>query len=166
MVTVIPVIMVVATVEFLALIQRKAAEPPPAQDMDSPLAWITVLRELLILAFYATLIVSHCHAEILLIDWLASNDRPPSPEMARRIATTGISGFIAVTALTGGLMVWKSLRPTWAIFRALRQSDVPGWSQPPPQRPRIPHQRSRPRPINPAHRAVRGSRRPLPSTRR
>ncbi|MGX5215028.1 hypothetical protein ACWKT3_41200 [Streptomyces violaceus] len=164
MVTVIPVVMVVATVEFQALIQRNAGILPD-EDVDAPPRRHTkTLGELLLLLFWAALISSHVVAELYLIEWLVGTERPPNEQLAELTALIGIVGFIAVSAFTMALLMGRQMRvlafeirSIWYLWQTRGQHAPTGR---PPQRPSLPRHMPRPRPANPAHRAMRGARHP------
>ncbi|MEU1916153.1 hypothetical protein [Streptomyces massasporeus] len=80
MVTVIPVILVVATVEFQALVKREP-RPSAREGLTGRLAWDPVL-----LVMWNGLIVRRAAVEMKLIMWLATTDRPESPELAWAVA--------------------------------------------------------------------------------
>ncbi|WEH16559.1 hypothetical protein [Streptomyces sp. VNUA24] len=151
MVTVIPVILVVATVEFQALWNREP-RPPAGEGATGRVAWDTVL-----LVMWNGLIVSHAVVEVKLIMWLATTERPESPELAWAVAFVAWLGLACVAVLTALLTLGAVLRVHVAMFKDLvrdRKRHPRTGSRPtpgPPQR--------RMRPSNPAHRSVRGPRR-------
>ncbi|MFG3721349.1 hypothetical protein ACGF8D_26470 [Streptomyces massasporeus] len=151
MVTVIPVILVVATVEFQALVKREP-RPSAREGLTGRLLWHTVL-----LVMWNGLIVSHAAVEIQLIMWLATTDRPESPELAWTVAFIAWLGLACVAVLTALLTLGAVIRVHVAIFmdcvRDTRREPKAG-DQPTTRRPR-----PRLRPSNPAHRSVRRSRR-------
>ncbi|MGX1564679.1 hypothetical protein [Streptomyces sp. NPDC055506] len=159
MVTVIPVILVVATVEFQALVKREP-RPSPREGLTGKLAW-----EVALLVMWHSLIISHAAIEMKLVMWLATTERPESPELAWAVAFIAWLGLMCVVGLTFLLMFGGIIRVHIAMFKDLlrdtrSQSSAGGSSIPRRPRPRI-------RPSNPAHRSVRGPRRaPRNSTAR
>ncbi|MFI7352021.1 hypothetical protein ACIBSR_37920 [Streptomyces sp. NPDC049936] len=151
MVTVIPVILVVATVEFQALVKREP-RPSAREGLTGRLAWDTAL-----LVMWSGVIVSHAFVELKLIMWLATTERPESPQLAWAVAFIAWLGLACVVVLTGLLMLGAIIRIHVAIFmdcvRDTRWEPMVG-GQPTPHR-----QRPRMRPSNPAHRSVRSPRR-------
>ncbi len=151
MVTVIPVILVVATVEFQALWNREP-RPSAGGGVTGRLAWDTVL-----LVMWNGLIVSHAAVEVKLIMWLATTERPESPDLAWAVAFVAWLGLACVVVLTALLTLGAVLRVHVALLmdavRDMRRHPSAG-SRPTPRRPR-----PRMRPSNPAHRSVRGPRR-------
>lgn len=147
MVTVIPVILVVATVEFQALAKR---EPRPSvrEGLTGRLLWDTAL-----LMMWNGLIVSHATVEMMLVMWLATTERPESPELAWAVAFVAWLGLACVVALTALLTLGAIIRVHWAMFtnpkRDARPQPRPA-DRPTPRRPRPPIG-----PGNPAHRPRR-----------
>lgn len=151
MVTVIPVILVVATVEFQALVKREA-RPSPREGLTGALLWETTL-----LVMWNGLIVSHAAVELKLIMWLATTERPESPELAWAVAFIAWLGLICVAILTFLLTLGGIIRVHIALFMEAvrdtrRQPKAGGRSI--ARRPRL-----RIRPSSAAHRSVRGPRR-------
>ncbi|MFJ5730943.1 hypothetical protein [Streptomyces paradoxus] len=151
MVTVIPVVLVVATVEFHALVKREPG-PSAREGLTGRLAWDTVL-----LVMWNGLIVSHAVVEIKLIMWLATTERPESPELAWAVAFVAWLGLVCVAVLTALLTLGAVIRIHVAMFMGFVRDTrwVPkAGDQPTTRRPR-----PRLRPSNPAHRSVRSPRR-------
>ncbi|CAL9323429.1 hypothetical protein [Streptomyces sp. SudanB66_2053] len=161
MVTVIPVLMIVATVEVQTLAKRREVQPPP----DDANPW-TVFRNygpMVQLGLYGLLAASHGVAELKLITWLATTQRDPDPTMARDTALIGMGGFVYLTVLTYIVVFVNGTKHmSWAM-RGLHRllTGRPGHTGRSRPRavasPRVPRQR--PRPIAPAQRAMRGSQR-------
>jgi hypothetical protein len=74
--TVTPVILVVATAEFQALVKREP-RPSAREGLTGRLVWDTVP-----LVMWNGLVVSRAVVEMQLIMWLATTERPESPELA------------------------------------------------------------------------------------
>ncbi|NEC72934.1 hypothetical protein [Streptomyces rochei] len=107
MVTVLPVIMLVALVEFnnanaayrntqleytqalLQAVRNGEIEPIP------PSKWSRRAREAAYMYWYA-IVGLHIYAESLLIQWLASTERGPDPGTAEFVRAVGAWGFLTV----------------------------------------------------------------------
>ncbi|MFI8220219.1 hypothetical protein [Streptomyces sp. NPDC085932] len=147
MVTVIPVILVVATVEFQALAKREP-RPSAREGLTGRLVWDTAL-----LVMWNGLIVSHAAVEMALITWLATTERPESPELARTVAFVAWLGLACVAALTALLTFGAVIRVQGAMFTNPTRDATrrPGQAdRPTPRRPRPPLG-----PSSPAHRPRR-----------
>ncbi|MET7275635.1 hypothetical protein ABZS59_31310 [Streptomyces flaveolus] len=167
MVTVIPVIMVVATVEFQALAQRSAQDLPDGRDPSLSVR-VKPLWNSLLLTFWAALIFSHTYVELSLIEWLASDERAPDPGLAERVRLVGGLGFVAVTIFTSLTLVIRQGRLVFSdaiALRKLMQQRRGAATTGPAPRAQPPQQRQRPRLTYPAQRAVRGRRRSRARTR-
>ncbi|MEU5239745.1 hypothetical protein ACH4UR_25175 [Streptomyces lydicus] len=116
MVTVIPVIMLAASVgmnngiKLLTKhierdIQRVEAGERVADD------WESIARSCMALV-WILLTAVNVYAEYRLIFWLAANDRPKSPALTQFVAYTGAVGFAIVVVL--GLM------PIWVTYEKRR----------------------------------------------
>ncbi|MFD5914269.1 hypothetical protein ACFWHL_36730 [Streptomyces massasporeus] len=155
MVTVIPVILVVATVEFQALVKRES-RPSVSEGLTGRLAWETVL-----LVMWNGLIVSHAAVEMKLVMWLATTERPESPRLAWAVAFIAWLGLACVVVLTVLLTLGAVIRIHVAIFMDLvrdTKGQPKAGDQTSTRRPR-----PRMRPSNPAHRSLRS---PTSRTRR
>jgi hypothetical protein len=115
MVTVIPIILLVASVEFNSITRAQHAEM--REYLEDQRARLRALREgratsapvpavpaaatrnrRIATWFWAVLVMSHIWAEVALIEWLGGTDRHPEPVRAALIAWITMGGFFAVLA--------------------------------------------------------------------
>lgn len=124
MVTVIPVIMVVGTVEFQTILQRKAADPPPT-GVTTRQNLVRMLTGVMQLFVYGLLISTHAEAEVRLIVWLAEPKHEPDPELAKQTVWVSCAGFLFVAVYATLILLLKQL----ALFMEWFRFDLaPAWA--------------------------------------
>ncbi|MEK0100257.1 hypothetical protein ACFC18_44100 [Streptomyces sp. NPDC056121] len=120
MVTVIPVVLLVATVEYHELSRRVSEETKSrvAEAVEAGTDGPQVVRDVLnsplikglknVQAAWYGVLTLHVLAEMYLIFWLADDKRPGDPPFALYVASIGCLGFLMVVAGVVSMTLLKS----------------------------------------------------------
>ncbi|MFF2475094.1 hypothetical protein [Streptomyces sp. NPDC058066] len=127
MVTVIPVILLVAAVEFITTIRQveqwlDAAVEDPAAPPRSP-----HITNVLLSLVWCGIAVAHIAAEVDLIKWLASVKRPADPGMARFVTEVAVIGFwsiVATAVFLAAIMFLRLWRAEKTLIQRAREAEI------------------------------------------
>ncbi|MEU2264905.1 hypothetical protein ABZ568_00325 [Streptomyces olindensis] len=157
MVTVIPIVLVVGTAEVATFTRTAIAElrnpDGTGRNNVSVLSAVKALVKLCLAAAWTALVYLHADVEVDLIAWLATPERTNNQDLASRVVRVSETGFHFVVVVAVLLFLFRWWGPEGTM--ELPQKRARAESQRREQSKPSPSSRRRPRPLYPAHRAVR-----------